>query len=164
MIKTSIQHVKKRGLVSIGLEQPKTSANVGSILRAAANYQVALVAITGRRYENSRTDTVKQWRHTPLINVPDLHSAIPYRSVPVAVDLVPEAIPLTSYQHPKRAFYVFGAEDNTLGTRITGWCRDVVYIPTHLCTNLAAAVHIVLYDRLSKEGHSFDTYPYGRTQ
>ena len=35
-------------------------------------------------------------------------------------------------------------------TKITDWCRDVVYIPTDKCMNLAATVNVVLYDRLAK--------------
>ena len=65
----------------------------------------------------------------------------------VAVDIIPDAIMLPKYVHPQRAFYVFGAEDATLGERVLSWCRDRVYIPTNGCMNLAAAV----YDRLSKE-------------
>lgn len=52
--------------------------------------------------------------------------------------------------NPKRAFYVFGAEDNTLGSRVLGWCRDVVSVPTNRCMNLAACVNVVLYDRMAK--------------
>jgi tRNA(Leu) C34 or U34 (ribose-2'-O)-methylase TrmL len=37
-----------------------------------------------------------------------------------------------------------------LGERVLSWCRDVVYIPTNGCLNLAACVNVVLYDRQSK--------------
>ena len=36
------------------------------------------------------------------------------------------------------------------------WCRDVVYIPTNGCMNLAACVNVVLYDRLSKSNGEAD--------
>ena len=71
--------------------------------------------------------------------------------MPVAVDIIEGAIPLPEYKHPERAFYIFGAEDATLGKRVLGWCRDVVYIPSNGCMNLAATVNVVLYDRLAKE-------------
>lgn len=58
--------------------------------------------------------------------------------------------PLTKYEHPKRAFYVFGAEDATLGQRTLSWCRDIVYVPTNSCLNLATCVNVVLYDRAVK--------------
>src|SRR5690606_30290164 len=71
--------------------------------------------------------------------------------VPVAVDLLEGATPLCEYTHPERAFYIFGPEDGTLGKAVTSWCRDVVYIPTNYCMNLAATVNVVLYDRLAKQ-------------
>ena len=51
-----------------------------------------------------------------------------------------------------RTFYVFGAEDATLGARTLSWCRDVIYVPTAGCMNLAATANVVLYDRLVKMG------------
>lgn len=46
---------------------------------------------------------------------------------------------------------ISGAEDATLGKRITDKCRDVVYVPTTGCMNLAATVNVVLYDRMAKQ-------------
>jgi tRNA(Leu) C34 or U34 (ribose-2'-O)-methylase TrmL len=141
-----------RGYSAIGLYNPKTPVNVGSALRAAGCYGAAMVAMSGRRFSKSPADTMKQWRHMPLVQVEDLKTVIPYDCVPVAVDLVEGAQSLVTYQHPERAFYVFGPEDGTLGASVLGWCRDVVYVPTNRCMNLAAAVNVVLYDRTAKMG------------
>lgn len=140
-----------RGYAAIGLHMPKTPANVGSVLRAAHCYGVAMVAQTGARYRGSGTDTAKSYRHLPLLNVDDLFSVIPHDCVPVAVDLLDDARPLFDYTHPERAFYIFGPEDGTLGDSITSRCRDKVFVPTAICMNLAAAVNVVLYDRAAKE-------------
>jgi len=138
--------------VAIGLDNPKNSLNVGSVLRAAGVYGAKLVATTGGRYGSGVTDVARVYRHIPFIeNLDDLHDIIPYDCVPVAVDLIEGAISLPEYRHPERAFYIFGAEDATLGKRVLEYCRDVVYIPTNGCMNLAATVNVVLYDRLSKE-------------
>ena len=67
------------------------------------------------------------------------------------------ATPLPQYKHPDRAFYIFGPEDGTLGQSVTGWCRDIIYVPTIFCMNLAAAVNVVLYDRMAKRGESHET-------
>ena len=139
-----------RGYTCIGLNNPKNPANVGAALRAAGCYSAAFVAMAGNRYKPGRTDTMKQWRHLPFFHVDDLERVIPYECVPVAVDLIEGAIPLNEYKHPERAFYVFGPEDGTLGRRITSWCRDIIYIPTNGCMNLAATVNVVLYDRMAK--------------
>lgn len=138
------------GFCCIGLDHPKNSVNVGAVLRAAGCYNAAMVAISGRRYQHSSTDAQKAYRKLPFLQVEDLRFVIPYDCVPVAIDLIDGAVPLPAYQHPERAFYIFGAEDATLGNRITSWCRDVVYIPTESCLNLAATVNVVLYDRMAK--------------
>ena len=140
-----------RGYCGIGLDNPKNALNVGSVLRAAGVYQAAFVATTGRRYTRAPTDTMRHHRHLPLLQVEDLKLLVPFDCVPVAVDLIEGATPLPQYEHPKRAFYVFGAEDATLGSRVLSWCRDVIYVPTSGCMNLAASVNVVLYDRLAKE-------------
>jgi tRNA(Leu) C34 or U34 (ribose-2'-O)-methylase TrmL len=143
--------MSKRGFAAIGLHMPKTPRNIGSVLRAAHCYGVAMVAHTGHRYRHASTDTMKAYRHLPLMHTGDLHVMVPHDCVPVAVDLIPGARDLITYVHPERAFYVFGPEDGTLGNAITCWCRDKVFVPTAFCMNLAAAVNVVLYDRMAKE-------------
>lgn len=135
---------------AVGLFSPKTPANVGSALRAAYCYDVSMVAISGQRAVRAATDTPCGYRHIPTLRVDDLKDVIPFDCVPVAVDLIPGARSLFDYVHPKRAFYIFGPEDGTLGAKVTDWCRDVVYIPTKMCMNLAATVNVVLYDRMRK--------------
>lgn len=140
-----------RGFSSIGLVRPKSTENVGAVLRAAFCYEVALVAIQGDRTGvRSYVDTFKSWRHIPVLRGNDLHDLIPFDAVPVAVDLVDGATSLPAYQHPQRAFYVFGPEDGTLGRATLEWCAHRVMVPTRQCMNLAATVNVVLYDRLAK--------------
>lgn len=143
---------KVRGFAAIGLDNPKCMANVGGAMRAAGCYGAAMVAMSGRRFAKAPTDVKKQYRMTPVIETEDLRLVIPYDCVPVAIDLVHGAKSLVSFSHPERAFYIFGAEDATLGDRVLSWCRDVVYVPTNSCMNLAATVNVVLYDRMVKMG------------
>ncbi len=150
----------KNSYACIGLFNPKTPENVGSVMRAAGCYGVNTVFYTGNRYNYARpfyTDTQKIHESIPLIGVNDLEEVIPFGCVPVAVELVPGAKPLTTYKHPSRAFYIFGPEDGTLNKKITDFCEDVVYIPTDGCMNLAATVNVVLYDRLAK-GDNFSRH------
>lgn len=140
-----------RGYAAIGLDNPKDHYNVGGALRAVHCYGASLVVMSGARFRKSPTDTMAAWRHTPLIQAADIFDAIPFSCVPVAIDLVDGATPLPSYEHPERAFYIFGAEDQTLGRRILDRCRDRVMVPMHGCMNLAATVNVVLYDRMAKE-------------
>lgn len=138
-----------RGYAAIGLFQPKTPGNVGSVLRGAGCFGAQLVIVEGKRYVRSSSDVTQQYRHIPLQHG-TLRELVPFDCVPVAVDLVDGALSLHSYTHPERAFYIFGPEDGTLGAAVTGWCRDAIYIPSRLCLNLAAAVNVVLYDRDKK--------------
>lgn len=140
-----------RGYACIGLDNPKIPSNVGSALRAAYVYGAAMVAIRGQRYSKVASDTPCGYRHLPLLQVDNLKNVIPYDCVPVAVDILDNAVPLQKYKHPERAFYIFGAEDATLGNLVLSWCRDIIYIPTKQCMNLAATVNVVLYDRMAKE-------------
>lgn len=86
----------------------------------------------------------------PVLRGEDLRDFIPFDAVPVAVDLVDDAVELPHFIHPQRAFYVFGPEDGTLGKATLEWCKHKVMIPTRNCMNLAATVNVVLYDRLAK--------------
>lgn len=139
-------------LFAVGLDNPKTNVNVGAVIRAVDVYGGQMVAVSGHRYSAAATDTMKGHRRIPVLhNLDDLHAVVPFDSVPVAVELIDDAISLVDYVHPKNAFYVFGAEDNTLGQRVLSWCRDVVFVPTRHCMNLAATVNVVLYDRMAKE-------------
>lgn len=35
---------------------------------------------------------------------------------------------------------------------MVSWCRDVVYVPSRFCMNLAATANVILYDRMAKMG------------
>lgn len=144
-----------RGFAAIGLMRLKNAGNVGSVLRAAYCYGAALVAIQGDRTQvREASDTPQAWKHIPVLRGEDLRAFIPYDAVPVAVDLVADATSLPAFQHPVRAFYVFGPEDGTLGKAVLDWCPLRVSVPTRMCMNLAATVNVVLYDRLAKAERS----------
>ena len=142
-----------KGYCCIGLFNPKSPENVGSVLRAAGCYGVNSVFYTGVRYDRAKdfvTDTKKVHQKIPLIGIDDLQQVIPLGCTPVAIELIKDAKPLPDYRHPERAFYVFGPEDGTLDKHVRSWCADVVYIPTVRCMNLAATVIVVLFDHRVK--------------
>lgn len=149
-----------RGFACIGLDAPKTPENVGAVMRAAHAFRVAQVNIRGARGKalSHSTNTPMAHRHTPTFIVADLLHYVPHDTQVIAIDLVPGAESLVTFQHPERAFYVFGPEDGTLGRRITDRAQHVVYVPTRCCMNLAATVNVVLYDRMTKRGGFGDPY------
>lgn len=140
-----------RGILGIGLSRPKNPINVGAVLRAAGIYDAELVATSGRRHDpTAPTNTHRADKGMPFFpGLDSVFDALPYNCAPVAVEYRDDAEPLPLYKHPPRAFYIFGAEDQTLGPDITERCRDTVYIPAGI-HNLAAAVNVVLYDRRAK--------------
>ncbi len=63
----------------IGLFNPKSAENVGSVMRAAGCYGVNSVFYTGKRYERARdfvTDTKRVHYDIPLIGIDDLQRII----------------------------------------------------------------------------------------
>lgn len=141
-----------RGFAAIGLYNPKNDLNVGGAMRAASCYSASMVAITGQRYKKASTDTTSAWRHIPTIQAENLLDAIPLGAIPVAIEFIPSARSLVVYTHPENAFYIFGPEDGSIPKAVLEKCRDVVYVPTEQCMNLASTVNVVLYDRLVKRG------------
>ncbi|MGY3914379.1 RNA methyltransferase [Aeromonas australiensis] len=145
--------MEKSAFCCVGLVNPKSPENVGAVMRAAGCYGVDEVYYTGNRFELARrfaTDTKQMVEKIPLLGVDDLMAFIPQGCVPVVVDLIDGATPLPDYVHPERAFYIFGPEDGTLDPALYGAVKDVVYVPTRGCMNLAASVNVILYDRLAK--------------
>lgn len=139
--------------VTIGLVNPKTPENVGSILRACGNYRADKVLFTGNRYVKAmqyNTDTKNVVENIPLERTECLLEDIPEGADIVCVELVEGAIPLPQFEHPENAYYIFGPEDGNLSQKIVDKAQSVVYIPTVGCMNLAATVNVVLYDRLAK--------------
>jgi len=143
--------------VFVGLTNPKSATNVGSVMRAAGCYSVDKVYYTGTRYDRSvrlNTDTKKMTSSIPLEKTDDfiaLKNASKTESLTiVCVDLIEGATPLPNFIHPKNAFYIFGPEDSTIKQSVINQSDSVVYIPTKGCMNLAATVNVLLYDRLSK--------------
>ena len=144
-----------RGYAALGLVGPKNPINVGHVLRAARCYDAGLVVVEPRNGKmRSATDTHKAWRHIPTLRVDDLMEHIPFDCRPVAVEFTDDAQDLRTFEHPQRAFYIFGPEDGSIPKRVLERCWATVKVPTALCMNLAATANVVLYDRLLKQGAS----------
>lgn len=141
----------------IGLVNPKSPTNVGMVMRAAGCYEADAVFYSGVRFDRARkfaTDTKNAQSKIPLTHVENLPDA-PVAGVKlVAIELIEGAVPLMDFIHPEQAYYIFGPEDGSLKSEILDRCDHVVYIPTIGCMNLAATVHVVLYDRMSKSGRA----------
>ena len=154
----------KESKVSIGLVNPKSPENVGSVMRAAGNYRVDSVFYTGKRYPRAlmRNPDIpdmqrKVSQNIPLSEVTCLVDDAPEDLKIVCVEFAENAISLPEYQHPLNAFYIFGPEDGTISQQLIDRADAVVYVPTIGCMNLAATVNVVLYDRLTKSSDEFES-------
>jgi tRNA(Leu) C34 or U34 (ribose-2'-O)-methylase TrmL len=143
------------GFAAIALVNPKKSANVGGVMRAAHCFRAALVVLAGSRPSNYikriPADTTKTWTHLPILQVDDPVAVTPFGAELVAVEIVEGAKQLHDFHHPKRGYYLFGPEDGSIPKDLLEKCPHKVQIDTRHCMNLAATVNVVLYDRLAKE-------------
>lgn len=100
------------------------------------------------------TDTMKAWRHMPCITAESVMDAVPFGCVPVVIELCDRAKSLVNFSHPESAYYIFGPEDGSVKKEIIERAPLVIQVPTRYCMNLAAAVNVVLYDRIAKQERS----------
>ena len=145
--------------VVVGLSNPKSPSNVGSVMRAAGCYGVSAVRYTGKRFARAakyHTDTKSVSAKIPLVQVESLFEGLPSGTRIVCVELVEGAVALPEFKHPESAVYLFGPEDGSIDQTLVDVADAVVYIPTIGCMNLAATVNVVLYDRLAKKRESID--------
>ena len=126
-----------------------------TLWRSAFQFGAAGLFVVGDRYEAQTSDVTKAWQRVPLVNHPDWNAfaaAQPRGALWVAVEMGGE--PLESFEHPERAVYVLGSEDNGLPDSVVRACHRHVALP-HVRTasfNVAVAGSIVMYDRLLKQG------------
>ncbi|ESS66037.1 hypothetical protein TCDM_05382 [Trypanosoma cruzi Dm28c] len=167
--------------VFVAIENPKTPANLGGILRAIGCFGYSGLIFSGTRLlaalkHRPVTDTQAAGFSSPYVAIPDitnlfevLEGATSFEAVVVAVDMIGGATPLPLYRHPclhaldggarKRSqctlpnlvVYLFGPEDGTIRQEVLARCHSAVFLPTQGSLNLAAAVNVVLYDRCAAQ-------------
>lgn len=146
-----------RGFASLGLYATQKDGNVAGALRAASVYHARAVFLQGpsdnaKKAVDHAMNTTRFERHTPVVITDDLMDMRPVGAVPVAIELTKRSVSLVEFEHPERAFYVFGPENGDIPDHVLDACAGVVYVPSPsgLCMNLAATVNVVLYDRFVK--------------
>ena len=142
-----------RGFACVALDRPSDPVNVGHVLRAALCFKARMI-ILGQASDDINvrhlaTDPTRAYRHVPVIEVEDLLEAAPRDTALVAVEIVPDAVPLPDFAHPERACYVFGPENGSISDRILARSDHRVSVPTAVSMNLGMTVGVVLYDRCS---------------
>jgi tRNA(Leu) C34 or U34 (ribose-2'-O)-methylase TrmL len=140
--------------VYIGLTNPKSPTNVGSVMRAAGCFDIAGVYYTGERFQRAmkfNTDTKSATNKIPLLHATNFNTQVTAEVKTVVIELVEGATALPEFVHPEHVIYIFGPEDGSVSQATVDEADHVVYLPTIGCLNLAATVNIVLYDRMAKQ-------------
>ena len=143
-----------RGYFGIGIENVKTSENIGSLWRSAFIFGASFIFTIGNRYKKQASDTPKSWRHIPLYNYNtfnEFYELMPYNCKLTGIELSNDSIPIKNYNHPERCIYILGAEDNGLSKEAILKCHDLIIIPGTCCLNVSIAGSIVLFDRIQKK-------------
>jgi tRNA(Leu) C34 or U34 (ribose-2'-O)-methylase TrmL len=156
---------------AIVMLDPRYPHNVGAAVRACSCFGTKQVWLTGKRVAEEVWDAKRLPREERMKGFADVSLILEDRpfdhfdrdAVPVAIELLPNSENLFQFEHPEKAVYVFGPEDGSIPGSARARCHRRIFIPTKHCTNLAAAVYLVLYDRLFKE-HLAGNLDLGRIQ
>lgn len=141
------------------LIDPKYPHNVGAALRACSCFglqqlwwtggRVAVDPVKGERLP--REERMKGYKEVALC--PCEQPLDRFRqAVPVAVEVRERSEPLTTFEHPENAVYLFGPEDGSIPKAWLHRCHRFVHIPANHCLNLSTAVAVVLaHRRMSRQ-------------
>ena len=140
------------------LSDPRYVHNLGAAIRACSCFGLKQVWVTGQRSADKvwegkripREERMKGFSDVDIILEDRPFNYFPKDVTPVAIELLPGSENLATFEHPENPVYVFGPEDGGVPSVARALCHRRVFIPTFHCTNLAAAVYLVLYDRLLK--------------
>ena len=138
----------------VGMYMPKTSENIGTLWRSAKNFGASFMFTVGTRsFLKNAADTEQSWKDIPFYVYPTWEDvSIPTDCFLVGIEQCELSVELVTFEHPKRACYILGAEDGGLPKKIWSYCTGgIIQIPTPNCINVAVAGSIVLYDRVSKQ-------------
>lgn len=141
------------GYFAIGVFNPKTEHNIGTLWRSAYVLGAAYIFTVGKRYKKQTSDVTKTWARIPYFHydtLEDLLNNIPYDCHLIGVELTETAGWLHEMEHPKRAIYLLGSEDQGLPEQVLDKCRQVVRLPGNSSLNVAVTGSIVLHDRVTK--------------
>lgn len=139
-----------KGFCGIGVFQPKTQENVGTLIRSAKMFGADFVFTIGKRYKKQRSD-VSLSSKIPVFyfdTFDQFYEAMPPVEKYIAIELTNESKPLSKFQHPRQGIYLLGSEDNGLPSEVLRKdIFDFVEIEGENSLNVAVAGSLVLYSR-----------------
>lgn len=151
-----MQTGKVQGYYAIGVYNAKTEHNIGTLWRSAYIMGAAYIFTVGKRYKKQTSDVVKTWARIPYFHydtIEDLLENIPYDCRLIGIELTDEAQWLHDFDHPQRAIYLLGSEDQGLPETVLKRCQALIKLPGNSSLNVAVTGSILCYDRAAKMGN-----------
>ncbi len=139
----------------IGVYQPKTEENIGTLWRTAFVYGASFIFIIDAKYKKQRSDVLKTWSKIPLFQYNTTQAfldTVPYSCKIIGIEMEENSIPIKEYEHPFRGIYLLGSENNGLPKKLQEKCQDLIVLPGKRSLNVAVAGSIVIFDRINKLG------------
>lgn len=144
----------EQGFFGIGIQNGKTPENLGVLWRSAQNMGASYIFTIGNRYAKQACDTHKAVGAMPYFHYEsfdDFYKHIPKGAQLVGVELDVKAVPLETFEHPRRCVYLLGAEDHGLSNKAIEKSLHLVKFDTPQSLNVSVAGSIVMYDRRMKK-------------
>lgn len=143
----------EQGFFGIGIQNGKTPENLGVLWRSAQNMGASFIFTIGNRYAKQACDTHKAAGAMPYFHYNtfnDFYKNLPKGAMLVGVELDEKAIPLETFEHPRRCVYLLGAEDHGLSKAAIAKSHFLIKFKSTLSLNVSVAGSIVMYDRQTK--------------
>lgn len=145
--------VKDESFFGIGVYQPKTSHNIGTLWRTAHILGASFIFIVDGKYKHQTSDTTKSWSKIPFYrydNFDHFYASLPYSTQLVGVEMSDNSQSICTFAHPPRGAYLLGAEDNGLPKMVLDKCHHLIQLPGKRSLNVAVSGSLVIYDRIQK--------------
>ncbi|WP_035843767.1 RNA methyltransferase [Crocinitomix catalasitica] len=145
--------LKEESFFGIGLYQPKTHHNVGTLWRSAYILGAKFIFIIDGKYNHQSSDSQKTWSKIPFYKYDDFdqfYKTLPYSTQLVGVEMSDNSTAITNFAHPARGAYLLGAEDNGLPKHVINRCHHLVQLPGESSLNVAVSGSLIMYDRILK--------------
>ena len=106
-----------QGFFGIGIVNNADALNIGTLWRSAYILGASFIFTVDRKYQKQSSDVTNAWSKIPLYHyrsMDHLRDNIPRATQIIAVEMGADSQPLASFQHPERAIYLLGNEQNGL--------------------------------------------------
>lgn len=138
------------GYFEIGIFQPRTGENIGTLWRTAWQLGAAGIFTIGKKQRKQTSDILNVPYRIPMRHYDTFEDFIHVRPIGarlIGVEMGGES--LAGFHHPERAVYLVGSETNGLSKQVLERCDAVVELESlnYASYNLAVAGSIVLYHR-----------------